>query len=514
MMWRKFFVKCGFWLFAIFLLAGCVSSSKVSRTEHAKPASANDIHPIFGKQALATALDTILQDSVLNATTTGLKVVRISDGKVLFQQNSNKLFHPASNMKLFTAAAALLHLGPEYRFQTTVATDSATALSDTLFGNIYLIGTGDPSFETGDLAEMVEILRSKGIRYIAGNIVCDDSRIDDVRYGEGWMWDDQPSTNASPIGALTINGNNIEFFVQPGDSGTPARIRFMPQTRYVQIVNESVSIDSVEYQTMLSDTMRVFERFSVLRRWREHNNIFDVKGYIVNGAWERRISMNIVEPSLYFGTLFKEACERSGIKSGGRIVLDFAPENNTPLAIHESDPVTTLVANMNKPSDNLYAELLLKAVGAYVKGKPGTSDKGKEVIQEMLSGFGIDMTKIRISDGSGVSRYGLLSPDVIVALLINMYNNFSVRNEFIASLPIAGVDGTLENRMQGMAAKRIVHAKTGSLGGVSTLSGYTTSQDGEVLAFSIMMSHFVGSARPFRDLQDRICDVLTRYRKL
>jgi D-alanyl-D-alanine carboxypeptidase/D-alanyl-D-alanine-endopeptidase (penicillin-binding protein 4) len=509
----KFSVKPGFWICAIFVLFGCAGSSKISRTEHAKPANANDILPIVGKQALATALDTILQDSVLSATTAGVKVVRISDGEVLFQQNSNKLFHPASNMKLLTAAAALLHLGPEYRFQTTVATDSAVAFSDTLFGNIYLAGTGDPSFDSGDLAEIVEILHSKGIRYIAGDIVCDDTWLDDMRYGEGWMWDDQPYTYSSPIGALTINGNNIEFFVQPGDSGTPAKIRFMPQTRYIQILNESITIDNVEYQKLLSDTMRVFEPFSVLRRWREQNNLFDAKGYIVNGAGERRISMNIVEPTLYFGTLFKEACERSGVKIGGWIVRGLAPENAIPLAIHESAPVVTLVANMNKPSDNLYAELLLKAVGAQVKGKPGTAQKGKEAISEMLSGFGIDVTKIRISDGSGVSRYGLLSPDVIVALLIDVYNNFSIRNEFIASLPIAGVDGTLENRMKDMVAERIVHAKTGSISGVSTLSGYTTSQDGEVLAFSIMMSHFAGSIRPFREVQDRMCDVLTRYRK-
>ena len=168
---------------------------------------------------------------------------------------------------------------------------------------------------------------------------------------------------------------------------------------------------------------------------------------------------------------------------------------------------------MNKPSDNLYAELLLKVVGAQVEGTPGSAEKGKKVLNKLLAEMGVDVEAIRFSDGSGVSRYGLLSPDAIISLLANMYQNFSVRNEFIASLPIAGVDGTLSRRMKGMAAEGIVHAKTGSLGGVSTLAGYTTADDGEVLAFSIMMSHFVGSTWPFRAVQDRICDALTRYRE-
>ncbi|MFQ5630107.1 MAG: D-alanyl-D-alanine carboxypeptidase/D-alanyl-D-alanine-endopeptidase, partial [bacterium] len=507
----RIMAKTSLLILIIYFFSGCASGNKITRTPHARISHAHDIQPITGKQALTNALNTILQDSMLAATTTGIKVVRISDGEVLFQQNSNKLFHPASNMKLFTAAMALLHLGPEYRFATSVALDSAIVLADTLRGDIYLVGTGDPSFDSGDLADIVQSLHSKGIRYVSGNVICDDTYLDDMRYGQGWMWDDQPSTDASPIGALTINLNKIEIFVQPGDIGSPAKIRSMPQTKYIQILNESVTIDSAEFKRLSSDTLAAYAPFSLIRRWQEQNNIFDAKESIVAGGDERRIVMNIVAPARYFGTLFREACERAGIRMAGQVVHGAAPENAFPIAVHESKPVGILVANMNKPSNNLYAELFLKAAGAYVKGKPGTAQKGKEVLNETLVGWGIDANKIRFSDGSGVSRYGLLSPEVIISLLTNIYQNFSIRNEFIASLPIAGVDGTLANRMKGMAAERIVHAKTGTLSGVCTLSGYTTSRDSDVLAFSIMMSHFVGSARPFRDVQDRICDVLTRY---
>lgn len=498
-------------IFALMIgLGGCAGSTKMSRTQAGERALR--AHPaIVGKAALTQALDAILQDSVLAATNTGIKVVRLRDREVLYQQNSHKLFHPASNMKLFTAAAALKFLGPAYRFSTSVATDSAAALTDTLSGDLYLIGSGDPSFDTGNLAQLVEALHNLGIRYITGKIICDDTRLDDTRYGEGWMWDDQPYTNFSPISALTINGNNIDVFSRAGEIAAPAKIRTSPNTRFVQILNESVTVDSAKYAQLMSDTLADHQPYSVLRRWREQTNIFDATGYLIAGSPEARRAFNIVEPSRYFGTLFKEACERTGIKIAGRAVRGVAPQNAQILAIQHSDPVATLIAKMNKPSANLYAELLLKAVGAHIEGAPGTAEKGKKVLNDMLAEWGVDVEAIRFSDGSGVSRYGLLSSDVIIALLVNMYDNFSVRNEFIASLPIAGVDGTLGSRMQGMAAEGVVHAKTGSLNGVSTLAGYTTAQDGEVLAFSIMMSHFVGSARPFRAVQDRICDALTRY---
>ena len=491
-------------------LAGCAGSAKVAPQATVPAPSAN---ALVGQAALAQTLNAILRDSILNATNVGVKAVRLSDGAVLFQQNNQKLFHPASNMKLFTAAAALHYLGPAFRFTTTVAADSGTAISDTLHSDIYLIGTGDPSFDTGNLAQLIDELRNQGIRYIRGNVICDDTFLDNERYGEGWMSDDQPYTDFSPIGALSINGNNIELFSRAGDIGQPARIRTAPRTSYVQILNESTTVDSATFSQLMSDTLDRHEPYSILRRWREQTNVFDARGFIQAGNGERRSYQNIVEPGRYFGTLFKEACLRSDLHIAGNITLDAAPENATTLAVHYSDPMATLVANMNKPSDNLYAELLLKVVGAQVEGTPGSAEKGKKVLNKLLAEMGVDVEAIRFSDGSGVSRYGLLSPDAIISLLANMYQNFSVRNEFIASLPIAGVDGTLSRRMKGMAAEGIVHAKTGSLGGVSTLAGYTTADDGEVLAFSIMMSHFVGSTWPFRAVQDRICDALTRYRE-
>lgn len=496
--WRMLLLVYGVML----LLQGCAGNRALHPGDH---------RLVAGQQALSRAIEAILQDSLLTATTTGIHVVRLRDGATLYAHNSQKLFHPASNMKLLTAAAALLHLGPSFQFLTTIGVDSAIAVADTLYGDLYLVGRGDPSIETGDLAQLAEMLQSREIRAIRGNIVCDDSFLDDMRYGEGWMWDDQPGADAAPISALSINGNCIRIFASPGAIGLPARLRLLPPTRYVQLVNESVTFDSTAFDSLLADTAQVFPAFRIIRRWREHSNAFDVTGIIAAGSPEREYRQNIVDPARYFGTLFKEVCERSGITVSGDVVIGQAPHKLRVLAEHRSRPLATLLAEMNKPSDNLYAELLFKVTGAAVYGTPGTSDKAKRVIENMLREWGMDTGALRIADGSGVSRYTLLSPEIVTRVLVEMYRDFRYRSEFVASLPIAGVDGTLAGRMHGLAAEGVLHAKTGSLSGVSTLSGYTTGRDGTELAFSIMMAHFIGSTASFRKIQDRLCDVLARY---
>lgn len=508
----EYVLQTVFILIVVSLIAGCNKKVTVFDSEYRTPV----LYPekiIFGKKALTDSIKDILQDSILAQTTTAIKIFNIKTGEVVYQQNNNKLMHPASNMKLFTTAAALLYLGPEYVFETKFVVDSSVAINDTINSNIYLVGSGDPSFCLGDLQVMVAELKSKGIRHITGDIICDDLYLDDLNYGSGWMWDDQPSSYHPPFSALTINRNTLDIYALPADTvGMPVKIRAIPFTNYVQINNQSNTIDSLTFKKQLIDTSSDFEPLTINRRWQTQENVIDIKGMMLSNADEAKVSLNIVEPTFYFATLFKEYCTQADISIGGQIRIGKAPEKNKILASSESAPVTTLIYEINKPSDNLYAELMLKAVGAAVKGVPGSANKGIEVIEEMLQSWNINPGNIRFTDGSGVSRYNLVSADAVVGLLVNMYRNFAVRNEFMASLPIAGIDGTLSNRMQNSSAFKILHAKTGSLNGVSTLGGYTVSADKDVLAFSILMSNFLGSTDDFRNVQDRICDVITRYK--
>jgi D-alanyl-D-alanine carboxypeptidase/D-alanyl-D-alanine-endopeptidase (penicillin-binding protein 4) len=194
----------------------------------------------------------------------------------------------------------------------------------------------------------------------------------------------------------------------------------------------------------------------------------------------------------------------AGIKVNGRTVRGLAPAGTQQLAEHRQPIMPTLI-NLNKVSDNLTAELLLKTIGVEKFGRRGSAENGLRALKLFLGASGIDTTAMSVADGSGLSRYNLITPGAVVNLLTAMWNNFKLRNEFISTLPIAGIDGTLENRMRGTPAEGIVHAKTGSLSGVSALSGYAVTLDGEELAFSIMMQPFVVPTRAIREAQDKIC---------
>jgi PBP4 family serine-type D-alanyl-D-alanine carboxypeptidase len=201
------------------------------------------------------------------------------------------------------------------------------------------------------------------------------------------------------------------------------------------------------------------------------------------------------------------------IAFSGSVVTGSTPENAAVLAQHLSPPISDIVKNTNKISDNLSAEVLLKLVGAQKFGEPGTAKKGLRVIKEMLQTMGVDSTGYRIVDGSGVSRYNLITPHLISTLLIEMSKDPGVFVDYLASLPIAGVDGSLENRMQNTPATGVLRAKTGTLSGISALSGYTVTLAGEKLVFSMIMGHFVGSASGIRKLQDEIGATISAFKR-
>ena len=211
------------------------------------------------------------------------------------------------------------------------------------------------------------------------------------------------------------------------------------------------------------------------------------------------------------GKLLKNTLIQKGMTVTGDVITGIVPSDAKIIALHFSPPLSDIIKLMNKPSDNWTAEFLFKTIGAEVKGEPGTWRKGRDVITEFL-GENIDEPSAhRFVDGSGLSRYNLVNTELLTNLLVYMYNNFELMPEFTTSLPIAGVDGTLTNRMHGMYAEKVLRAKTGTLSGVSALAGYTNTADGEVLTFGILISHYVGSAATARGIQDKIGDYLTRF---
>ena len=230
------------------------------------------------------------------------------------------------------------------------------------------------------------------------------------------------------------------------------------------------------------------------------------------------LSIRQIEPepgtrsrALACGYLLKNELEQKGIEVTGNVVPGTVPLDARPVAKHLSPPLADILKLMNKPSDNWIAELLFKAIGAEVMGEPGTWQKGRDAVNEFLEEITGEPPAHRFVDGSGLSRYNLLNAELLTQLLVSMHHDFKLMPEFLASLPIAGVDGTLRNRMQGMLGEQVLRAKTGTLSGVSALAGYTTTADDEVVAFGILISHYVGSATPARNIQDQIGSYLTGF---
>ena len=230
------------------------------------------------------------------------------------------------------------------------------------------------------------------------------------------------------------------------------------------------------------------------------------------------LSIRQIEPepgtrsrALACGYLLKNELMEKGIEIIGDVVPGTVPLGARTVVRHLSPPLADIIKSMNKPSDNWIAELLFKTIGAEVMGEPGTWQKGRDAVNEFLEEITDEPPGHRFVDGSGLSRYNLLNAELLTQLLVYMYQNFELMPEYLASLPIAGVDGTLMNRMQGVSAENVLRAKTGTLSGVSALAGYTTTVDGEVVAFGILISHYVGSASPARDIQDQIGGYLTGF---
>lgn len=402
----------------IILLTGCGVFS-------AKPVTTPPINRVDPLDKLNADIDKLLQDPIFTTASIGIKVVAVESGDVLYAKNVEKLHHPASTTKLFTAATALAKLGPNYMFITSLYADTRTDAQT--INNLYLKGKGDPVLQTEDLEKLCNSLVQTGVKTIRGDIVVDETFFDTVREGPGWMWDDKPFQ----MSALSI-------------------------------------------RNLLPD---------------KH-------------AENRAIAC---------GHFLKSKLTQEGVSVKGNVVPGKIPSEAESVAEHLSPPLSQLVKTMNKPSDNWIAEMLFKTIGAEVKGEPGTWQKGREAIGEFLDEITDGQTTYRFVDGSGLSRYNLLNTELLTKLLVYMYHNFELMPDFTASLPIAGVDGTLRNRMQGMYAEKILRAKTGTLSGVSALAGYTRTADGKVLAFGILISHYVGSSATARSIQDGIGDILTRF---
>lgn len=441
----------------------------------------------------------------------GYKVIDANTGETLAAENNSELFTPASNNKLYTTAFALMKLGPDYRFTTELRAPGADALHASVLSALQLVGGGDPSMSgraspysansaDGDPLAAVHTfadqLRQRGVSSINGDVTAVATRYAEQPYPDGWAVEDIPYGYSAPVSSLFVTDGTIMLLVHPTENGELADIQLRPAIPHFVLLNQvrTVAAGKTELQVM---------------RPLGSNEVV-LAGTVLAGAADLKAELAVEDPALFAAECLRDAAADQGIAIRGEATAEYrgpfdtlAPElTGTILATHQSESLSELVKVTNKVSQNLYAEVLLRESALAV----GPAADPLAERQKFLDSIGItrDGSGYEASDGSGLARQDKASPDATVALLRFMWTS-SLHDVWLASLPIGGVDGTLKSRLKNVAGAERVHAKTGSLGHVNTMSGYLETNHGHWLAFSLMADDTLASDRDVRSFLDTVC---------
>jgi D-alanyl-D-alanine carboxypeptidase/D-alanyl-D-alanine-endopeptidase (penicillin-binding protein 4) len=511
---------------AIFVCALLASGAQAASHKHAN---------------LKKQVERILEQPDLGRGFWGLEITSVTTGKVLCSINADKMFTPASNTKLFTTAAALALIGPDYKFRTTVETNGSLDKYGRLSGDLVLIGRGDPNLSGRELpynthtqrdADAVRVLEKladelaqKGVKYVDGDIVADDSYFAFERYGEGWSQDDLVWPDGAPVSALTVNDNVIFVNILPGArAGDRAFVSVTPFADYYTIDNRLLTTPAGSGRKIYinrepgSTTLTLWGTISM-----------DDSG--VNEG------LAIEDPAEFAATLFRHLLEMRGIAVYGKqrthhtelaSLSTFSttvvaatrggdehslttPVGPLVLGEYQSAPLSQDIEVINKVSQNLHAEILLRLLGRE-KGTGGTVQAGLEVLRGFLNNAGVPAEEYVFYDGSGLSRQNLVTPHAVVELL-RYASAQPWGSEFRDSLPIAGKDGSLADRFKDLDPAAQVYGKTGSLGGVKTLSGYAVTSKGEQIGFSILANNFSLPGKRVNEVIDSIVEAAVNLSK-
>lgn len=446
-------------------------------------------------EELAAAISNHVHQPRFIAASWGVKVVSLDSGRTLFEHNAAKLHKPASNAKLFTGALALDRLGADFRIKTSLYAAASPDKRGRLRGDLIVFGRGDPTFAArfngGDpsrsFAPIAEAVAAAGIRRIDGNLIADESFFRGAPFGGSWAWGDLQYHYGAAVSALTCDDNTIDLVIHPGARpGDACRVETRPPLHNLIFAN-------------LTDTAPTGERARIDVERLPGSSLVTLRGQVPIAGKPVSEAVTVANPAEWFGLRLKEELAARGIKVAGHVVTrDWRDREHAPLktvglrevAAVESRPLAEIVAAMMKPSQNLYAQLLLLQVGAQSQSQDrATEDAGLAELGRFLDSAGIPRRDVLFDEGSGLSRAALVTPNAVVQLLTHMSRHRHAA-EFLASLPVAGVDGTLAGRMQGTAAARNARAKTGTLRHVNALSGYVTTAAGERLVFSLMLNNY------------------------
>jgi D-alanyl-D-alanine carboxypeptidase/D-alanyl-D-alanine-endopeptidase (penicillin-binding protein 4) len=441
---------------------------------------------------LRAAVEEALRLPVVQGARTGLYAATLS-GQPVLRLNEDAQLNPASCVKLVTTATALKTLRPEYRFRTEYLAHGEMDGS-TLKGDLVVRGVGDPTITQARLYGVASELAARGIRTVTGDLVLDDTHFDRVWEGAGWEQEvGMDRAYAAQVGALSVDANVVTVWVRPGDRrGAPATVQLEPPGESLVLEKQVVT---VRYGRRL--WVRTFpdgDRTRVV-----------VQGVLGVQEPAERVVRRIYNPTGHFGSTFLSLLAVRGITVKGKARPGVTPEGARLIVADASPRLQEVVTTLNQHSNNFVAEMLLKAVGAHVRGAPGTTQKGILVAQEMLErDVGLAPGSYILGNGSGLNDVNRFSAAQLVQLVRRMAQDSTVAPEFVGSLGVAGASGTLGHRMVQTAAERQLRGKTGTLAGVSALTGVVESPRHGPVFFSILVNGVVGPASAAWEVQDRI----------
>lgn len=412
----------------------------------------------------------------------GVVVKSLTTDELIFQYNPDKLFVPASNVKVLTSVTALSILNPDYRFKTEFYS-GGDVTKGVIHGGLYIKGYGDPTLSTQHLETIAEEFKSLGVKEIKGGIIVDDSYFDNVRYGKGWKEKWKGDVFSPPISALSLNYNKFYIKVYPSKIGRIPIVALEPKGTNVNVINKAITTNKGGRLTAV---------------WLEGGKTIKLDGSISRRTPSYTLEITTRNPTLYAGSAFKRILDDAGIRVEGYVTVGDVPDWAVVLYTRFSDPLYLIIAEFNKNSVNIIGENIIKTLGATIIGEPGTWEKGTQVVSNFLHEIGVK-DSFEIFDGSGLSLLNRVSPNAITDVLEYAYNNQVISLKFLNSLSIGGVDGTLKKRFRRSEVEGRVMAKTGHLSNVSALSGYLFTKSGDVLVFSILANGLGSKATSFQN---------------
>lgn len=448
---------------------------------------------MLNAQPLSQRLDALLQEDVLSTSEVGIAVFNLTTGESVYRYQDEKLYRPASVEKVITTVTALARLGTDYTMDTRLRYTGKIE-NDTLKGSLYLVGGFDPEFMEEDLNRLVTAVESCGIRYVADTLAADVSMTDSVYWGSGWCWDDTPNSFQPYLSPLMLNRGCVDVSVRPTLKDSLPEVTCTPASDYYTVHNCGVSRNPQA------------GKLKITRNWLNHGNIITVSGNVSRPYTE---TLNVYTSRDFFFHTFISRLRGKGITARIQTYADCPATADSIISVKR--PIQQVVERALKESDNLCAESLFYHLAArYASHNRVSGEDGTDAVNDfMKTALGFNPDKYRIADGSGVSMYNYVSPRLLLEYLKYAYYHREVFLPFYESLPIAGVDGTLQHRMKQTKARGNVHAKTGSVTGVSSLAGYVKAANGHQLAFVIINQNVLKLSRA-RAFQDKFCDILSR----